>query len=156
MCVCPFRAPVIHSGSISFYTGSSMLRVGGRLYTCTVKVPGAHVVAGIVRTASRDGFALARSPRFHGFELSIHLAGRNGIQFEILLPFFPVVFQHCVLQRAIRRFLEARRALRARQTVALSTHPRLGESSPFALLPLELLLERFCSLEHFCGPARST
>ena len=135
---------MIHRGSISFYTASSTLRVGGRLYASPVKLLGAHIAAGIVRAACRDGFELARSPSFHGFELSLHLAGRNGIQFEILLPFVPVVSQARTLQRAIRRFLEARRALRARQTIALSTHPRLGESSPFASLPLELFLERFC------------
>ena len=144
MCVCPFRAPVIHRGSITFYTGSSTLRVGGHLYTSTVKIPGAHVVAGVVRTASRDGFALAHSPRFRGFELSLYLAGSNGIQLEVLLFFVPLVSAPRILQRAIRRFLEARRALRAQQTIAFSTHPRLGEGSPFALLPLDLLLARFC------------
>ena len=143
MCACPFRSPLIHQGAVSFYTGSSTLRVGPRLYASPSPRMGAHVVTELVRAACRDDFAPARSRGFQGFEVSLYMAGSNGIQFEVLLPLVPATSQARILQRAIRRFLRDRRALRA-QALTLSAHPRLGEASPLASLPLELLFERFC------------
>ena len=143
MCVCPFRTPLIHQGPVSFYTDSSTLRVGPRLYASPAPLRGAHIVAALVRAACRDDFAPARSRGFQGFEVSLYMAARNGIHFEVLLPLVPATSQARILQRAIRRFLRDRRALRA-QALTLSAHPRLGEASPLASLPLELLFERFC------------
>jgi hypothetical protein len=143
MCVCPFRTQLIHQGAVSFYTDSSTLRVGSRLYASPAPLRGAHIVSELMRKACRNDFAPARSRGFRGFEVSLYMAGRSGIQFEVLLPFVPATSQVRILQRAIRRFLRDRHALQA-HALALSTHARLGEASPLALLPLELLFERFC------------
>jgi hypothetical protein len=151
LCACVFADWAIHRGPISFYTGSSSLRVGGRLFTSPVALRGAHLVDAIVRVAQRPGFRLDCSAGFPEYDLGVHVAGRNGILLHVLFTFVPVTGRVFVLQRAVRRFLGVCRARRARLVaVALCTHPRLGALSPLASLPSELLLERFC------GPGCST
>jgi hypothetical protein len=147
LCVCQCMEPIIHQGRISVYTGSSSIRVGGRLFTSPVKISGWHLVGGIVRAGQRDGFKLELGRGFLWYELGIYLAGCSGIAFEVRFSFLPTTGRVLVIQHFFRRILEARRARRARLlAVALCTLPRLGVLSPFALLPLELLLERFCGM----------